>query len=165
MFSSHTTVVLTKGTFGANLNHPSANGWVLSNPIVGISKPSFFGNDISHLFSDPYPNRLAFEATGDLLLQAALLRPELSMTYFGGEGLFAQPQVVQFDRRQPSLVFMHENGLLCERNNAALAIIESLGTQEQHTVSAILELKAAHLDDCVRPLGYVARGARGLWRL
>jgi hypothetical protein len=162
MFSGHTTIVLTKSTFGADFGHRLSNGWVLSNPMVGISKPSFFGDDISRFLSDPYPNRLAFDVTGDLLLQAALLRPELSVTYFGGGGLFAQPQVLQFGYPQPPLAFMGKNGLLCERNRAALAIIESLVPKEQHTVSAILELKAAHLDDRVRPLGYVTRGSRGL---
>jgi hypothetical protein len=87
-FEDRTTLVSTKSTFGGDLSHPVVNSWVLSDPIVGVSRLVFFEGNLSGFTRNVYPNRLAFETTGDALLQAELIRPKTSVVYYKRDGLF-----------------------------------------------------------------------------
>lgn len=97
LFGSCTNLVLTKGTFGGNYHHPLVTGRLTSDPMVGISEPSFFRGDITQFTNEVYGNRLAFQTTGDALLQAALIRPLKRITSYSVEGSFVKRSSVLFD--------------------------------------------------------------------
>ena len=158
LFESPVSMVITKSTFSADLVHPLATGWINSDPLVGVSKPAFFGGDLACFTSDPYVNRLAFSATGCDLMIAALLKPCDSLLYYrpGVDGF--STELFRFGYRRPPLGFLNDAMFLCERNRAAWGLVQNLDIREQHALAVILEVGAADADARVRNLGYMIRG-------
>ena len=151
-------LVVTKSTFGGRFNHPLVNGWIPSDPMVGVSNLDLFYGDINQFISCAHSNRLAFQSSGDLLLKAGLIRPRLSIERYDVVGSRVEPFTIDFGSCEPTLSFLNDNAVLSHVNKKAWEIIAPLTTYERYGVSVILELEADYRDKNVSSLGFITRG-------
>lgn len=158
LFGVGTTFVLTKGTFGNNLSNGFANSWILSDPIVGVSRLAIFQEDISPYARGYYQDRLAFQTTGDLLIKSALIKPQDFVEYYRKVDTSFKMSLLDTNPGRSLLDVLNDNVVLCPRNNAAWSLIKPLSLEERHIVSVILEFGAAHHDPIVSTAGYIAQG-------